>query len=71
MSLLADAAEHRRLDYAFAFALMNLAWAPGQAIGSSGGAALASATRDAVPYLTLSAACLLTLAALWRFRSFS
>lgn len=66
MSLMADAAEARGLDYGYAFALMNLAWAPGQALGSAGSGALAAATRDAVPYLTLAALCALTLAALWR-----
>ena len=32
MALLADAAKRIDLDLAWAFALMNLAWAPGQAI---------------------------------------
>ena len=66
MSLMADAAEARGLDYGYAFALMNLAWAPGQALGAAGSGALAAATRDAVPYLTLACLCALTLAALWR-----
>ena len=66
MSLMADAAEARSLDYGYAFALMNLAWAPGQALGAAGSGALAAATRDAVPYLTLAGVCALTLAALWR-----
>jgi MFS family permease len=65
MSLLADEAEHSGLDYAYAFALMNLAWAPGQALGASGGGALAELTSDAVPYLLLSGACLLTFVLLW------
>ena len=55
MSLLADEAEHRGLDYAYAFAVVNLAWAPGQALGASGAGALAHLTSDAVPYLLLSA----------------
>ncbi len=66
MSLLADEAERRGLDYAYAFALINLAWAPGQALGSSGGGALAELTVDAVPYLLLSTTCLVTFAALAR-----
>ena len=60
MALLSDEAEARGLEYAYAFALINLAWAPGQALGSSGGGALAEVTADAVPYLLLSGACLLT-----------
>jgi MFS family permease len=71
MSLLADEAEHRGLDYAYAFALINLAWAPGQAIGSSGSGALAHLTSDAVPYLLLSGICLLTFVVLWRSASSS
>jgi hypothetical protein len=31
MTLLTHAAEHRGLVYGYAFALINLAWAPGQA----------------------------------------
>jgi MFS family permease len=71
MSLLADRAEETGLDYAYGFALINLAWAPGAASGAALGGAVARATADAVPYLTLSALCLLTLAALWRSASSS
>ena len=35
MTLLTHAAEHRGLDYGYAFALINLAWAPGQTAGSA------------------------------------
>jgi MFS family permease len=66
MALLSNLAEARGLDYGYTFALVNLAWAPGQAFGAAGGGALAHATRDAVPYLALSAVCAVTLAALWR-----
>jgi MFS family permease len=71
MSLLADEAEHRGLNYAYAFAVVNLAWAPGQALGASGAGALAHLTSDTVPYLLLSATCVLTFGLLWRSRSFS
>jgi MFS family permease len=71
MSFLADASEARGLEYGLAFALINLAWAPGHAIGASAGAALATVTADAVPYLMLSALCLLSFAALWRSTSSS
>jgi MFS family permease len=66
MSHLADLAETRGLDHGYTFAVVNIAWAPGQTLGSSGGGALADLTSDAVPYLTLSGLCLLTLATLWR-----
>jgi len=64
MAMLADAAEHSGLDQAFAFALVNLAWAVGQVSGSAASGALAEATSDAVPFLVVSALCLATLAAL-------
>jgi predicted MFS family arabinose efflux permease len=65
MALLTHAAEERGLDYGYAFALVNLAWAPGQTAGSALGGAVAEATADAVPYLALAAVCLLTLGAVW------
>lgn len=71
MSHLTDLAERRGLDYAYGFALVTLAWAPGQAVGASGGGALARATSDAVPYLLLSGLCLLSLAAVSPWRSAS
>jgi MFS family permease len=66
MALLADVAEEIRLGAAWVFALMNLAWAPAQALGSAGGGGLARASADAVPYLILSGACVLTLLGLRR-----
>lgn len=71
MSMASDEAEASGLDYAFGFALINLAWAPAQVAGAAGGGALAQLTSDAVPYLTLAALCALTLGALWRSVSFS
>jgi predicted MFS family arabinose efflux permease len=61
MSLLADGAEVIGLDYAYAFALVSLAWAPSAALGAAGGGALAQATTDRVPFLLLASACVLTL----------
>ena len=49
MTLLTKLAEARGLDYGYAFALINLAWAPGQTLGAAGGGALAHATSNAVP----------------------
>ena len=71
MTLLTHAAEDRGLDYGYAFALVNLAWAPGQTAGAALGGTVAEKTSDAVPYLTLSALALLTLGRLWRSGSFS
>jgi hypothetical protein len=71
MTLLTHAAEARALNYGYAFALINLAWAPGQTAGSALGGALADAATDALPYLLLGLAALLTLAGLWRSASSS
>jgi predicted MFS family arabinose efflux permease len=69
MALLADAAENVGLDQALAFGLSNLAWAAGHMAGSAGGATLADATTDAVPYALLGVACALTLLAVVRSRA--
>ena len=66
MALLSDASEAAGLDQALAFGLANLAWASGHMAGSAGGAALADATADALPYGLLGAACALTLVGLLR-----
>ena len=63
-AMVADAAEHAGLDQGFAFALVNLAWAIGQVAGSASSGALAEATTDAVPFLVVSALCVVTLVAL-------
>ena len=68
MTRLTHRAEERGLDHGYTFALVNLAWAPGQALGSAGGGALAHATRDSVVYLTLAGVCALTLSGLWGAR---
>lgn len=63
MSFVTESAERIGVDVAWGVALINLAWAPGQAVGALGGGTLARATSDAVPYLILTAACALTLLA--------
>jgi predicted MFS family arabinose efflux permease len=65
MTMLSHAGERLGLDDGYTFALVNLAWAPGQTAGSAGGGALAHATADAVPYLALAGICALTLGAVW------
>lgn len=69
MTRLTTLSEARSLDYGYTFALVNLAWAPGQTLGSAGGGALAHATSDTAVYLTLSGVCALTLLASWRGRT--
>jgi MFS family permease len=71
LSMVTDAAEERGLDYGYAFALVNIAWAPGQAGGASLGGVVASATTDAVPHLCLTVLCLLTFRVLQRSYGFS
>jgi MFS family permease len=69
MAMITHAAEANGIDYGYAFALVNLAWAPGQAGGAAIGGALASATSDAVPYLGLCAICVASLAGVLRYRA--
>ncbi len=66
MALLADVAEEIDLHPAWVFALMNLAWAPAQAVGAAGGGGIARASADTVPFLVLSGACVVTLVGLRR-----
>ena len=66
MALLSDGAERSGLPQGMAFGLINLAWGSGQVGGSAGGAALADATTDTVPYLVLAVLAAATLAALLR-----
>jgi predicted MFS family arabinose efflux permease len=63
MAMLSEAAEDHEIDQGLAAALMNLAWAGGQIIGSGGGGAVAKATGDLVPTAVVAALCALTLAA--------
>ena len=67
MSMITDEAEAVGLDYGYAFALVNIAWAPGQAGGAAIGGAVASVTGDAVPYLGLAALCVVTLLGIMRY----
>jgi predicted MFS family arabinose efflux permease len=60
MTQLSHLSEARGLDHGYTFALVNLAWAPGQTLGAAGGGALGHAFGDAVPYLCLAGVCALT-----------
>lgn len=66
MAMISDVSEHAGLDQGLAFALANLAWAGGHVVGGSGGAALAAATADAVPYGAIALLCAVTLAGVMR-----
>jgi len=60
-TLTSAGADRIGLNQGLGFGLTNLTWAAGQAIAAAGAGALAQATSDAVPYLLLSLACLVTL----------
>jgi predicted MFS family arabinose efflux permease len=62
MAMLSDAADAYGLDQGLAAALMNLAWAGGQIVGSGGGGAAAKAAGDALPTVFSAGLCLITLA---------
>jgi MFS family permease len=66
MTMLTHRSEQRGLGYGYTFALINLAWAPGQTLGAAGGGAVAHATSDAVPYLLLVVLCVATLVGIRR-----
>jgi len=66
MALASDAVETTGLDQGFAGGVVNLAWAGGQVAGGTGGAALAQASSDAVPYAAIGALSALALVALLR-----
>lgn len=73
-AMVADGAGRRGLHQGLAFAMTNLGWAGGQAVAAAGGAALAQATSDLVPYYLLAvafAATLLALGSLKRSRRLS
>jgi len=67
-AMISDGAQRVGLEQAVGFGLFNLAWAGGQVLGGAGGAGLAQATADAVPYSLLAALCLVTVAAVARRR---
>ncbi len=68
LTMLSDSAEATGLHQGLSAGLTNMAWASGQVVGGLGGGALAGATGDALPFLIVSAALLLTGAAAWRRR---
>ncbi len=61
MAMLSDVAEALHLDQGLAAALMNLAWATGQIIGSGAGGGIAKASGDGLPMALTAGLCALTL----------
>ena len=64
MAMLSDAAEAHRLDQGLAAALMNIAWAAGQILGSGGGGAAAKIDGDGLPVAITAGVLAATLAVL-------
>ncbi len=65
-ALLSDGAEAAGLPQGLVFGLWNLVWAGGQIGGAAGGARLADATNDTVPYLVVAVLAVCTVLALRR-----
>lgn len=65
-TMISAGADARGVGQVYAFALFNLAWASGQVIGAAGGAGLAQATSDVVPYSLLATLCVATAVAILR-----
>jgi MFS family permease len=59
--LLSDAAAERGLGFVVGFAMMNLAWSPGQLLGSAFGGGIAQVSSDAVPYAVATVLCVAAL----------
>ncbi len=71
MALLSEAADVSGLDQGLAAALMNLAWAGGQIVGSGGGGAVAKSAGDALPFVATAGLCATTLIVFGRRRRFA
>jgi predicted MFS family arabinose efflux permease len=59
--LLSDAAAERGVGFVVGFALMNLAWSPGQLVGSLFAGAIGQTTSDAVAYAVAAVLCVVAL----------
>ena len=63
IALLSEAATRLELGFAAGFAIMNLAWPPGQLIGSAIGGLVAELASDSVVWLVTAALCVAALVA--------
>ncbi len=68
MTLITDGIDAAGLEQGFGFALVNLAWAGGQVVGTVVGGAVAAATSDRLAYVLLAGVCGVALAAVVRGR---
>jgi MFS family permease len=66
IAMVSDAADAHGLNQGLAAALMNLAWAGGQIVGSGAGGAVAKTAGDLLPIATAAGLCALTLAVVAR-----
>jgi predicted MFS family arabinose efflux permease len=65
VALLSHETTKLSLGFAAGFALLNVAWPPGQLAGAAGGGVVAQATSNAVPYLISGGFCLAGFGALY------
>ena len=68
--LLGQGSDEAGYEHTYAFALMNLAWAAAQTIGTAGGGALAHATSDIVPLALVAGVAVITAATMTRARTY-
>jgi MFS family permease len=66
MTMLSEAGDAHGLNQGLAAALMNLAWAIGQVVGSGAGGAIAKVAGDVAPMAIVAAMCVATLPAISR-----
>jgi MFS family permease len=69
--LLGRGSDELGFDHTYAFALMNMAWAAAQTIGTAGGGALANATADIVPLALVGGVAVVTAATVTRARAYA
>ena len=60
-ALLGHGSDAAGIEHAYAYALLNVAWAAAVTVGNTGGGALADATSDVVPYVVVAAVAAFTL----------
>jgi MFS family permease len=69
--LLGQGSDEAGFEHTYAMALMNLAWASAQTVGTAGGGALANATSDIVPLALVAGVAVLTAATMTRTRVYA
>jgi MFS family permease len=69
--LLGQGSDEGGFDHTYAFALMNMAWAAAQTIGTAGGGALANVTEDIVPLALVGGVAVATAVTMTRARTYA